>query len=597
MEELTYHTYYQYLDRGKYPDGLNKDEKRDIRKKCEPFCVKDGYLMHKRKINNEVQLRQVLIKTEVSRVIKACHEGFGGAHMGRDKTIGKITAKYYFKGIKELVSDYVFKCDKCQRASNKPAMQAPELHPVSVPENVWSQVGMDLIGPLPQTERGHCYIVAMTDYFTKFPVASPLKHKSAAEVAQFFLDTICEFGCIETLITDQGREFVNELNDIICAKLQIDHRIASAYHPQTNGLQERFNQTLERALIKCVNEKQDDWDLHIKRILFGYRTSVHASTGVTPFTAMFRRDPVLPVYLDTESCVAAGTRVTTAETVKELTERVLSEKKAADEKITLNIAKAQNRQKKNYDARHTSKYNEIVEGSLVLLRNNKNNHRMGGKLEAKYIGPYEVVTLLNKGRAKLKNVSSNKELKNLYHIVNLKIYKQNDTNGLSQDDITEAEPCNASVNEQQQIPEQMGVLHIPAEEKEILLMFADEKAVRRVEAEGKQVTEEEIETKPEKLPGMLVMRKQVLECVYKYMDEDAITTLHATIKAKEDDIPGAWLCQKCSGITADGREVVECESCFEWYHTACLGKTQNYKTSWTCLKCNPIPTSKRQRIK
>ena len=146
---------------------------------------------------------------------------------------------------------------------------------------------------------------------------------------QFFLDTICEFGCIETLITDQGREFVNELNDIICAKLQIDHRIASAYHPQTNGLQERFNQTLERALIKCVNEKQNDWDLHIKRILFGYRTSVHASTGVTPFAAMFRRDPVLPVYLDTESYEAVGTGVTTAETVKELTERVLSEKKGS----------------------------------------------------------------------------------------------------------------------------------------------------------------------------------------------------------------------------------------------------------------------------
>ena len=144
--------------------------------------------------------------------------------------------------------------------------------------------------------------------------------------------------------------------------------------------------------------------------------------------------------------------------------------------------------------------------------------------------------------------------------MNLKVYKQNDTNSLRQeDDITEVEPCNTSVNEQQQYPEQTGVLHIPAEDKVILLMFADEKAVRRVEAEGKQVTEDEIETKPEKLPGMLVMRRQALKCVYKYMDEDAITTLHATLKAKEDDIPGAWLSQECTGITADGREVMECD--------------------------------------
>lgn len=80
--------------------------------------------MHKRKINgpNEVQLHQVLMKTEVSQVIKARHGGLGGAPMGRDKTIGKITAKYYLKGMKELVSDFVCKCHKYQRASNKLAM-------------------------------------------------------------------------------------------------------------------------------------------------------------------------------------------------------------------------------------------------------------------------------------------------------------------------------------------------------------------------------------------------------------------------------------------------------------------------------------------
>lgn len=213
----------------------------------------------------------------------------------------------------------------------------------------------------------------------------------------------------------------------------------------------------------------------------------------------------------------------------------------------MNIAKAQSRQK-IYEERHTSKYN-------------KNNHRMGGKLEAKYF-------------------SSNKELKNLYHIVNLKVYKQDDTNGVRQDDgITVAEePCNALVYGQQ-CPKQTRVLHIPAEEKEILLMFIDEEAVRKVEAEGKQVVEDEIETKPEKLRGRLVMKAQELKGVYKYMDEDAITTLHATLKAKEDDIPGAWICQECTGITADIREVVDGESCYEWYHTACLGTTQIYKAT------------------
>ena len=71
--------------------------------------------------------------------------------------------------------------------------------------------------------------------------------------------------------------------------------------------------------MKCVNEKKNDWDMHIKRILFGYRTSVHASTGVSPFTAMLKRDPVLPIYLDTGSQVKDG--ATTGENIKGLTER------------------------------------------------------------------------------------------------------------------------------------------------------------------------------------------------------------------------------------------------------------------------------------
>lgn len=68
--------------------------------------------------------------------------------------------------------------------------------------------------------------------------------------------------------------------DINSAKLQINHKIAL----QTSGLQERFNQTLERAHIKYASDRQTDWNLHVKRILFGYRTPTHARTGVAPFT-------------------------------------------------------------------------------------------------------------------------------------------------------------------------------------------------------------------------------------------------------------------------------------------------------------------------
>ena len=79
-------------------------------------------------------------------------------------------------------------------------------------------------------------------------------------------------------ISDQGREFVNEVNQRLFDRVGVEHRISSAYHPQTNGLDERMNQTVTKALIKYVDTEEDDWDEYLDAILFSYRTSIHAST-------------------------------------------------------------------------------------------------------------------------------------------------------------------------------------------------------------------------------------------------------------------------------------------------------------------------------
>ena len=71
--------------------------------------------------------------------------------------------------------------------------------------------------------------------------------------------------------------------------------ITSAYHPQSNGLDERFNQTLQRQLLKYVNEDQNDWDLYLDAILFSYRVSRQSSTKTSPFVLVYGRQPRLPV--------------------------------------------------------------------------------------------------------------------------------------------------------------------------------------------------------------------------------------------------------------------------------------------------------------
>lgn len=97
------------------------------------------------------------------------------------------------------------------------------------------------------------------------------------------------FGCAETVISDQGREFVNNLSQQLFKLTGTKHNVTSAYHPQSNGLCERVNQTLERALLKVVNQEQSDWDTYLDAVLFAYRTSKQKSTKFSPFQMAFGR--------------------------------------------------------------------------------------------------------------------------------------------------------------------------------------------------------------------------------------------------------------------------------------------------------------------
>ena len=124
------------------------------------------------------------------------------------------------------------------------------------------RVGIDLVGPLPETSAGNKYIITLSDYFSKWPEAAPLPSKSAEGVAKFLFDTFCRHGWPKVIQSDQGREFVNEINTRLFQLTDIQHCVSSAYHPQTNGLDERFNQTLYSEHSQEGNRfySTDDWD-------------------------------------------------------------------------------------------------------------------------------------------------------------------------------------------------------------------------------------------------------------------------------------------------------------------------------------------------
>ena len=127
-------------------------------------------------------------------------------HFGRDKTVQLLCSKLFFPNIKEKVSQFVNSCESCQcvKAGEK-------CKSVPVPYQAMNQLGIDLITNLPKTPEGYNTIVTAVDYTSKWVGSRALKEKFTEGVAEFMYDLVCHFGASKIHISDQGREFVNQL--------------------------------------------------------------------------------------------------------------------------------------------------------------------------------------------------------------------------------------------------------------------------------------------------------------------------------------------------------------------------------------------------
>ena len=127
----------------------------------------------------------------------------------------------------------------------------------------------------------------MTEYLSKFPYAVPIKSKSAEEIGRELWEYISIFGPPKQIISEQGKEFINETINSMCLALKIDRAITSAYHPQTNGLTERFNATLVSCLRKVAAENPKDWDEWLPWVLMAYRARKQSTTELQPYELVF----------------------------------------------------------------------------------------------------------------------------------------------------------------------------------------------------------------------------------------------------------------------------------------------------------------------
>ena len=325
-----------------------------------------------------------------AKLLAEAHDVPIAGHLGRQKTLERLSRGFYWPHMQNSVEDYVRTCPACQvnKSTNRKPMGL--LSPLPIPEGKWESVSLDFIMPLPMTPRGYNAVLVFVDRLTKMIRLAPCTDTvTAEESAKLFFTHVFRHGhgMPKVLVSDRDPRFTGEFWRTLCKLLGTRLNMSTANHPQTDGQTERANRTIEEMLRAYISPLQNDWDEHLVSLEFAYNDSVNATTGFTPFYMNYGKHPLTPLALLKDGETSG------VETTDAFVSRMQTDLARAKE----SIKKAQERQMTNAN-RHRREH-VFKQGDLVYL--SADHLRVHGAADSKKkfakraYGPYKVKRVLS----------------------------------------------------------------------------------------------------------------------------------------------------------------------------------------------------------
>lgn len=367
-------------------------------------CGSDGLPRNNGRLYVPISLREEALRT--------VHDTLLAGHQGIRRTLDLLQRSYWWPTMRQDVQSYVSTCETCARSKPDSGRPSGFLLPLPIPDRPWQALSMDFIVDLP-VSFGYTTILVVVDVLTKMCHFIPVKQlPTSKETADLLFDNVFRLhGLPSSIVSDRGTQFTSKFWRAVCSKLQIDLRLSTSFHPQTNGQTERLNRTLEQYLRCFCTYQQDDWSRLLSMAEFALNNSHSSTTGYSPFFSNYGFHPSFLPLSDTSTTNPASQSYLTciAETHSYL---------------QTNIAAAQRRQSRDYNRRRRKAPSYSV-GDLVWLSTRHLRVRVPSrKLAGLYTGPFPIVGVVNENAVRLR-LPPSLPVHPTFHVSLLKPYTPN----------------------------------------------------------------------------------------------------------------------------------------------------------------------------
>ncbi|XP_033124167.1 uncharacterized protein K02A2.6-like [Anneissia japonica] len=166
------------------------------------------------------------------------------AHQGIVRTKQRLRELYWWPAMDRMVEEIIRNCSVCQASDKTAYVRTPPLQPVTLPESPWKKLSIDITGPFEKASQAYRYAIVLIDYYSKWPEIAFTRAITTDSVCTMLNSIFAREGLPDEIVSDNGKQFTSTEFETYLEARGIRHIRTSLYHPQANGLVERFNRVL-----------------------------------------------------------------------------------------------------------------------------------------------------------------------------------------------------------------------------------------------------------------------------------------------------------------------------------------------------------------